>query len=40
MSILHDAYIALLSGLTYRTGNEIYWYDEYNNPITIEPIDI
>ena len=40
MSILHDAYIALIAGLTYKTGNEIYWQDEYNNPITIEPIDV
>ena len=40
MSLLHDAYTALLAGLTHKTGNEIHWYDEYNNPITIEPIDI
>jgi antitoxin component YwqK of YwqJK toxin-antitoxin module len=40
MSILHDAYIALLAGLTHKTGNEIYWQDENNKPITIEPIDI
>jgi antitoxin component YwqK of YwqJK toxin-antitoxin module len=39
MSILHDAYTALLAGLTYRTGNEIHWQDEENNPIAIEHID-
>jgi len=40
MSLLHDAYTALLSGLTYKTGNEIHWYDEGGNPITVEPIDV
>lgn len=40
MSILHDAYTALLSGLTYKTGNEIHWQDKNGYPITIEPIDI
>jgi antitoxin component YwqK of YwqJK toxin-antitoxin module len=40
MSLLHDAYTALLSGLTYKTGNEIHWKDEYGNPITVEPVDI
>ena len=40
MSLLHDAYTALLAGLTHKTGKEIHWYDKYNNPITIEPIDI
>lgn len=39
MSISHDAYAALLSGLTYKVGNEIYWYNEYNEPVTIEFID-
>ena len=39
MSILHDAYTALLAGLTHKTGNEIHWQDNNNNPITIEPID-
>jgi antitoxin component YwqK of YwqJK toxin-antitoxin module len=40
MSLLHDVYTALLSGLTYKTGNEIHWNDKNGNPITIEPIDI
>jgi antitoxin component YwqK of YwqJK toxin-antitoxin module len=40
MSLLHEAYTALLTGLTYRTGNEIHWQDEENNPIAIEPIDV
>jgi antitoxin component YwqK of YwqJK toxin-antitoxin module len=40
MSILHDAYTALLAGLTHKTGNEIHWQDEYGYSITIEPIDI
>ena len=40
MSLLHDAYTALLSGLTTKTGNEINWEDENKNPITVEPIDI
>ena len=40
MSILHDAYTALLSGLTTKTGNEIHWEDKDGKPITIEPIDV
>ena len=40
MSLLHDAYTALLSGLTTKTGNEIHWQDKKGNPITIEPIDV
>jgi len=40
MSLLHDAYTALLSGLTTKTGNEINWEDEEGEPITVEPIDI
>jgi antitoxin component YwqK of YwqJK toxin-antitoxin module len=37
MGLLHDAYTALLSGLTYKTGNEIHWHDNNGNQITIEP---
>ena len=40
MTLLHDAYTALLSGLTTKIGNEIHWQDEYGKPITIEPVDI
>ena len=40
MNLLHDAYTALLSGLTTKTGNEINWEDENKNPTTIEPINI
>jgi len=40
MSLLHDAYTALLSGLTHKTGNEIHWYNKDGCPITVEPIDI
>jgi hypothetical protein len=40
MNLLHDAYTALLSGLTYKTGNEIHWKDKIGNPITIELVDI
>jgi len=40
MTLLHDAYTALLSGLTHRTGNEIHWHDERSKPITVEPIDV
>lgn len=40
MSLLHDAYIGLLSGLTYKTKNEIHWYSEYKEPITVEPTNI
>jgi antitoxin component YwqK of YwqJK toxin-antitoxin module len=40
VTILHDAYAALLSGLTYKTGNKIHWKDENGNPITVEPINI
>ena len=39
MTILHDVYVALLSGLAYKTGNEIHWVDERNSPVTVEPID-
>jgi antitoxin component YwqK of YwqJK toxin-antitoxin module len=40
MNLLHDAYTALLSGLTYKTGNEIHWKSEYGSPVTVEPVDI
>jgi len=40
MTLLHDAYTALLSGLTHRTGNRIHWYDEDGKPITVEPVDV
>jgi len=40
MSLLHDVYTALLSGLAYKIGNEIHWHDEYGHPITVEPIDV
>jgi len=40
MTLLHDAYTALLSGLTHRTGNEIHWHDENGHPITVEPVDV
>jgi antitoxin component YwqK of YwqJK toxin-antitoxin module len=39
-NILHDAYVALLSGVTSKIGNEIHWYDQWNNPLTIEPVNI
>jgi antitoxin component YwqK of YwqJK toxin-antitoxin module len=40
MTLLHDAYVALLSGLTTKANNEIHWEDECGNPITVEPIDV
>jgi antitoxin component YwqK of YwqJK toxin-antitoxin module len=40
MTLLHDAYVAWMSGLTHKTGNEIHWEDEDGNPITVEPIDV
>jgi len=40
MTLLHDAYTALLSGLTHRTGNEIHWHDKHGCPITVEPVDV
>jgi len=40
MSLLHDAYTALLAGLTYKTGNEIHWYGKDGYPITVEPVDV
>jgi len=40
MTLLHDAYTALLSGLTHRTCNEIHWHDKDGNPITVEPVDV
>ena len=40
MNLLHDAYTALLSGLTTKTGNEIHWEDKNKNPITVELINV
>jgi antitoxin component YwqK of YwqJK toxin-antitoxin module len=40
MTLLHDAYVAWMSGLTTKNNNEIHWEDEYKNPITIEPINV
>jgi hypothetical protein len=40
MTLLHDAYVAWMSGLTHKTGNEIHWEDEQGEPITIEPISV
>ena len=40
MTLLHDAYVAWMSGLTHNTGNEIHWEDEDGYPITIEPISM
>jgi antitoxin component YwqK of YwqJK toxin-antitoxin module len=40
MTILHDAYVALLSGLTTKTNNEIHWEDENGAPITVELISV
>jgi antitoxin component YwqK of YwqJK toxin-antitoxin module len=40
MTLLHDAYVAWMSGLTTKTNNEIHWEDEQGEPITIEPIDV
>lgn len=39
-NILQEALVALLSGLTTKTGNEIYWKDKFDQDITIEIIDI
>jgi len=39
-TILHDAYTALLSGLTHRTGKEIHWVDKDGDTITVEPVDV
>jgi antitoxin component YwqK of YwqJK toxin-antitoxin module len=40
MNLLHDAYTAWLSGLTYKDEKGIHWQDKYDNPITISDIDI
>jgi len=40
MNLLHDAYTALLSGITYRTGSEIHWHNKYGHLITVEPVDV
>jgi antitoxin component YwqK of YwqJK toxin-antitoxin module len=40
MNLLREAFTALLSGLTHKTGNEIHWEDEDGDPITVEPVDI
>lgn len=40
MTLLHDAYVALLSGLTTRKNeSEIWWHDRYGLDITVEPLD-
>ena len=39
MSLLHDAYTALLSGLTYKENGKIKWVDEWGNDIWITIID-
>ena len=40
MSILHDAYTALLSGLTYKENGKIKWVDKYNDDIWITIINV
>jgi antitoxin component YwqK of YwqJK toxin-antitoxin module len=40
MNLLKETLTALLAGLTYKTGNEIHWEDEYGTPITVEPVDV
>ena len=40
MTLLHDAYTALLASLTTKTGNEIHWKDEDGTPITVELTDV
>jgi antitoxin component YwqK of YwqJK toxin-antitoxin module len=40
MTLLHDAYVAWMSGLTHKTGNEIHWQDENGKPITVGPISV
>jgi len=40
MTLLHDAYTALLAGLTHKAGDEIHWHDNYGHPITVEPVDV
>jgi len=41
MTLLHDAYTALLSNLTTRKNDkEIWWEDENGYKITVEPVDI
>jgi len=40
VTLLHDAYTALLAGLTYKTGNEIHWHDKDGSQITVEPVDV
>jgi len=40
MTLLHDAYTALIAGLTHKDGNEIHWQDSRGRPITVEPINV
>jgi len=40
MSLLHDAYTALLSGLTYKENGKIRWANENNRDIWITIIDV
>jgi len=41
MTLLHDAYVALLSGLTTRKNErEIWWHNHNGLKVTVEPIDI
>jgi antitoxin component YwqK of YwqJK toxin-antitoxin module len=40
MNLLREAFTALLSGLTHKTGNEIHWEDGDGNPITVEAVDV
>jgi len=39
-TLLHDAYIAWMSDITTKTGNEIHWKNEYGEDITVEPVDM
>ena len=40
MSLLHDAYTALLSGLTHKENGKIRWANENNRDIWITIIDV
>ena len=40
MSLLHDAYTALLAGLTYKENGKIKWVDETDNNVWITIIDV
>ena len=40
MNFLHDAYTALLAGLTHKENGKIKWVDQHDDDIWITTLDI